>query len=312
MRSRTSRFKQAAGWVVGSAAGLFVAANVASSLYFQHRFLRPARKDNKTSSLTGYVPEAKYTTTKLEMRSADGLRISGLLLTPEKENGHAVIICHGLAHDKNSGIRFVQYLLSEGYRLLLIDFRNHGESEGRITTYGYFEKKDLLAAIRYLRESLGASARIGILGASMGASIALMAAAETSDLHALILDSPFASLRQITLEWAIQMTRLPKFLLLLPVNLAYLWLLIFARCSVPEVEPWEKAKRIRCPLLLIHGGADKMIPPHHSRRIFESAGGQKEIWIIEHAEHLGVYIADQPEYQRRVLRFFRKNLIECA
>jgi pimeloyl-ACP methyl ester carboxylesterase len=308
---RADRWK-AAGWVVGGTAGLFVAANVASSLYFQHRFLRPARKLNNTSDLNGYVPEAKYTTTKLEMRSTDGLRISALLLTPEKENGHAVIVCHGLRHDKNSGIRFVQYLLNEGYRLLLIDFRNHGESEGRITTYGYYEKNDLLAAIKYLRESLGASGKIAILGASMGASIALMAAAETKDLHALILDSPFASLREITFEWAIQMTRLPKFVLLLPMNLAYLWLLIFTRCSVPEVEPWEKAKQIKCPLFLIHGGADKMIPPHHSRRIFESACGQKEIWIIDRAEHLGVYIADQTEYQRRVLHFLRKNLIECA
>jgi len=230
MQLRADRWK-AAGWVVGGTAGLFVAANVASSLYFQHRFLRPARKLNNTSDLSGYIPEAKYSTTKLEMRSTDGLRISALLLTPENENGHAVIVCHGLRHDKNSGIRFVQYLLNEGYRLLLIDFRNHGESEGRITTYGYYEKNDLLAAIKYLKEELEASARIGILGASMGASIALMAAAETQDLHALILDSPFASLRQITLEWAIQMTRLPKFLLLLPVNLAYLWLLVFERCS---------------------------------------------------------------------------------
>lgn len=307
---RVSRLKQAAGWAVGTTAGLFFVANFASSLYFEHRFLRPKRQPCKTSDLTGYVPEAKYGTTKLQLKTADGLRISALFLTPENPNGHAVIVCHGLAHDKNSGIRFVQYLLNEGYSLLLIDFRNHGESEGNITTYGYFEKNDLLAAIRYLRDSLGSSVRIGILGASMGASIAVMAAAESSEIHAMILDSPFASLRQITFEWAAQMTRLPKFLLLLPVNLAYLWLLIFSRCSVPDVEPWQKAKQIRCPLLLIHGGADNIIPAHHSLRIFENAGGQKEIWIVDHAEHLGVYLMDTLEYQRRILQFFRKNLIE--
>src|ERR1051326_4067294 len=109
MRWRTSRFKQAAGWFVGGTAGIFFAANIASSFYFHRRFLRPSRKDNKTSDLTGYTPEAKYVTTKLDIRSADGLRISALMLTPENPNGHGVVICHGLAHDKNSGIRFVQY-----------------------------------------------------------------------------------------------------------------------------------------------------------------------------------------------------------
>jgi dipeptidyl aminopeptidase/acylaminoacyl peptidase len=261
MHWRAFRFKQAAGWMAGTTAGLFFAANLVSSLYFERRFLRPRRENSRTSDLTGYVPEAKYSTTKLQIKSLDGLRISALLLTPENRNGHAIIICHGLAHDKNSGIRFVQYLLNDGYCLLLIDFRNHGESEGNITTYGYFEKNDLLAAIHYMRNALGPAARIGILGASMGASIAILAAAECGELHAMILDSPFASLRQITFEWAVQMTRLPKFLLILPVNLAYLWLLIFTRCSVPEVEPLQKAKQIRCPLFLIHGGRFMKMPP---------------------------------------------------
>ena len=105
---------------------------------------------------------------------------------------------------------------------MAIDFRNHGDSQGDCTTYGYFEKKDLLAAVRYLRETLHLDGRIGVLGASMGAAIAIQAASETDEIRALVLDSSFASLRQVTYEWGEQITRLPRLLLHLPMNLGYL------------------------------------------------------------------------------------------
>ena len=309
MRWSDSRLVNAAGWIVGAGAALFILGSLASSIYLQRSFLKPKRKKNLTSNLEGFIPEAVYTTTPLQIRSMDGLRISSVILTPESPNGHGIVVCHGLAHDKNSGIRFVQYLLNAGYTLLLLDFRNHGESDGNMTTYGYFEKYDLLAAIQHVRESLGPSARIGILGASMGASIALMAAAETDDVQALVLDSPFASLKSISSEWAGQITRLPRFLLLLPLQMAYLWVLLQAGFPIPAVEPWRKAMSIKCPLFLIHGGADQLIGPHHSRQIYENAAGEKELWIHEEAGHLGVYLVNTQEYQRRVLHFFRRNLL---
>ena len=70
-----------------------------------------------------------------------------------------------------------------------------------------------------------------------------------------------------------------------------------------------KMQRTLLPVFLIHGGADNRIPADHSREIFENVKGEKELWIVDDADHLGVYLKDAEEYQRRVLGFFRKNLL---
>lgn len=307
MKFQTGRLRKAAPWVLGGLTGAFFLANVAGSAYFNYTFLRPRRKKNFSSDLTNYVPEAEYTTEEFTFRSSDGILISGMRLAPANANGHAILICHGLAHDKYSGVRYVQYLLRAGYTLVLIDFRNHGKSEGSITTYGFYEKQDLLCAVQYLREN-GFQGRIGILGASMGASIALLTAADCGEISAIVLDSPFSSLKKISTEWACQLTRCPEAVVQLSIRLAYCWLYLAYRFWVPEIEPATAARKLQCPVFLIHGGKDKKISAEHSRVIYENVAGTKEIWIVEEAGHLEVYLTNTPEYERRVLQFFHKSL----
>lgn len=304
---KAERLKKAVPWFVGLTSA-FLLANIAGSAYFNHNFLRPRRKKNLSSDLTGYIPEAEYTSREFQFRSSDGVLISALHLQPAKPNGHAILVCHGLAHDKLSGIRYVQYLLQEGYSLVLMDFRNHGQSEGTITTYGYYEKQDLLGTIRYLRNE-GFQGKIGILGASMGASIALMTAVETDEISGMVLDSPFASLNKMCTAWACRTTHFPEFFLQMPIHLAYCWLFFVYRFWVPEVEPAVFARKLRCPIFLIHGGADQRIPAEHSREIYGNLPGEKELWIVDDVDHLGVYLNHPEEYQQRVLGFFSKSLL---
>jgi len=289
-------------------AGLFLLTNLATSFYIQQIILRPRRKKNKTEVLDDFQPEVRYESATVQFPSSDGIRLCALVLTPENPNGHGIVVCHGLAHSKNSGVRFVQYLLGAGYTLLLIDFRNHGDSEGNYTTYGYLEKQDLLAAIRYLRDSVRIAGRIGIIGASMGASIAILAAAECPDVSALVLDSPFSSLRKITKEAICKMTGLPLFLLSLPIHLAFVTMRLFGRLDVPSVEPAAKIGKVSCPVFLIHGSKDKKIAVHHSREIFENANAPRELWIAQDADHLETYLQNPKSYQQRVLAFFETHL----
>lgn len=307
MTLHAGRLKKAFPWVLGGLTGAFALANFAGSAYFNHTFLRPKRKKNFSSDLTGYVPEADYTTHEFHFESFDGVTIAGIILEPSHSNGRTILICHGLAHDKYSGVRYVQYLLREGYTLALIDFRNHGESQGTITTYGFYEKRDLMGAIQYLRQS-GFSGSIGILGASMGASIALMTAVDCDDVSALVLDSPFSSLQRISTEWACQVTRCPEVVLQLSIRMAYCWLYLAYRFWVPEIEPAVMARRLRSPVFLIHGGADTRIPVHHSQAIYENLQGEKELWIVDNVGHLEVYLHHAQEYEQRVLDFFHRHL----
>jgi fermentation-respiration switch protein FrsA (DUF1100 family) len=301
-------WKRAIPWIVGGTVGGFLAVNLLFSVMLGRNLVRPKRKRNRTSDLSTFVPEASYNTYPVHFYSLDGVQLAGLLLEPNEPNGHAIIVCHGLRHDKNSAVRFVQYLAREGYTLLLVDFRNHGESGGEITSYGYYEKYDLHGAVDFLRSRVKIPGQIGILGASMGASIALMAAVENDAIRALVLDSPFSSLKKITLERVSQLTHLPAPILRFPMNLTYQWIQRMEHIDLPSVEPGQKAKELRCPLFLIHGEKDNVIPADHSREIFQNAETEKELWIVENVGHLGSYPANPHEYQKRVIRFFEKNL----
>jgi uncharacterized protein len=304
---RKSLAWKAIPWAATGLAGAFAAANFAVGYYISQEMMRPRRRISRTSALNNFVPDVNYTLESCSFNSYDDCPLSAILLHPEKPNGKIILICHGIRHDKRSGIRFVQYLLKDGYTLMLIDFRNHGESGGRITTYGYHEKEDLRCAVRYLRNQ-GFTGSLGVLGASMGAAVALQAAADFEDIQALVLDSPFASLEQIAFEQTIGVTKLPRFAVYLPVQLACLWSRFVEDFPVSEVSPLLSARFLKCPIFLIHGDADRKIGVHHSRQIFDVAPNPKELWICEGAGHLGTYLKDPEEYHKRVLDFFRKHL----
>src|SRR5262245_11356447 len=253
---RKSLAWRAVPWAATGLAGAFAVANVAVGYLISQEMIRPKRKRNRTSALNNFVPEINYTLESCYFNSYDDCPLSAILLRPEKSNGKIILICHGIRHDKRSGIRFVQYLLKDGYTLMLMDFRNHGESGGRITTYGYHEKEDLRAAVRYLRKQ-GLTGSLGVLGASMGASVALQAAAGFEEIRALVLDSPFASLEQIAFEQTIGVTKLPRFALYLPMQFACLWSRFVEDFPVSEVSPLSSARSLKCTILLIYGDTDR-------------------------------------------------------
>ena len=79
---------------------------------------------------------------------------------------------------------------------------------------------------------------------------------------------------------------------------------------MPEVEPLKHVKKIQCPVFFIHGDEDTKIPAHHSKQLYESAVGDKELWIAEGVGHLGTFLKYRHEYETRVLDFFRRTLLE--
>jgi pimeloyl-ACP methyl ester carboxylesterase len=304
---RKSLIRRAIPWAATGLGGAIALANLSIAFFIEQELVRPRRKYNRTSDVDNFIPDVPYSLESHLFRSYDGCKLSAILLKPDTANGKIILVCHGIRHDKRSGVRFVQYLLKAGYTLMLMDFRNHGESGGRITTYGYHEKEDLRAAICYLRNQ-GLNGAIGVLGASMGASVALQAAAGFDDIEAMVLDSPFASLEQIALEQTILVTKLPKFAVYFPVWLACSWARFVERFPVCEVSPAKSARDLKCAILLIHGDSDRKIGSHHSEQIFENASGPKELWICEGAGHLGTYLKFPKEYETRVLNFFNSHL----
>lgn len=221
-----------------------------------------------------------------------------------------VIVAHGFRGNRlETGVPalgLTASLVDAGFNVLLFDFRNTGESEGTVTTLGYHEKKDIVGAVAWLKaQRPEAAAFVGVVGYSMGAVTAALAAAEEPAIDALILDSPFADLRPYLRENMPVWTGLP--------NVPFTWTIMtllppLIGLDPAAVSPLAAMPGLTQPVLLIHADGDEAIPVDNSWQL-AAAGVQDrtELWIVPGGKHIGARSLDAEKYDRRVVEFFTQS-----
>jgi alpha-beta hydrolase superfamily lysophospholipase len=187
-----------------------------------------------------------------------------------------VVYLHGVADSRGSSIGIADHFVPMGFDVVAYDSRAHGESGGDACTYGYFEKHDLARVLDRL-----ARAPIIVMGSSMGAAIALQAAAEDARIAAVIAIAPFSDLRTAAVE------RAPFFASKGNIEDAFHLAEATAHFKVDEVSPVAAAPKIRSPVLLIHGDHDTETPYAHSLRILAALSEPKRLVTIPGGGHRG-------------------------
>jgi alpha-beta hydrolase superfamily lysophospholipase len=245
---------------------------------------------------------------EIALTARDGIRLHAwLFMAPQP--APSVVLCHGHGGNKHTLLPLAQ-VLHPHYNVFLLDSRGHGESGGDRTTIGYEERLDVHAAVdELIGRGLGP---VGLLGISMGAAIAILAAAEDGRIAAIVADSPFARLR-----WAVaEVARMRGYPAWVTPPMAYLGVLATAlrlRYPVRAFDPIEVVDRIAPrPLLLLHGEKDEVIGARHSRLLFERAGEPKELWVLSGLLHCrGLDDACDP-YRERIQHFFDRWLARSS
>ncbi|MSQ14561.1 MAG: alpha/beta fold hydrolase [Dehalococcoidia bacterium] len=224
--------------------------------------------------------------------------------------GASIILLHGYGSNKGSILEIAEFLWNRGGLSVLIpDMRASGESGGDLITAGYYERGDVQQGVRYLQSRKDVDPdKIGVLGVSMGASIAVLAAAREEGIKAVVADSPFRSVSDLLYHSFEAIFGLPRF----PFERIAVFMVerqtglpINAIASIHEV-----AKISPRPLLLIHGSDDSLIPSEESLELFASAGEPKELWIVEGAGHGEAFFVDRAQYEEKVLGFFKTHLLD--
>jgi len=237
--------------------------------------------------------------------SRDGTRLHGLYMAGR--SGYPVLLlCHGYFKSVAEPFELACQLNRLGYQVFLIDFRACGLSDGCFTTLGYREVLDLLGAVDYLRARLG-DLPIGVLGISMGAVAAIMAAAECPHIEAMVVDSAYADLESAIGKKLADYLRLP-FL----VSLGWVSIRLGERISqgkVAAVRPVDYVGRLAPrPLLIIYGELDDYLPSDHPQRLFDAANEPKELWLAPGSGHAMARLDHPQEYVQRVQAFFGRYL----
>ena len=131
--------------------------------------LHPSRKP-----MTGAPPLPAET---VEI-TGDGVVLKGWLFRATGDRRGTIVYLHGSADNRASVVGVAKRYVPRGYDVLAYDSRAHGDSTGDACTYGYYEKRDLAKAIDSLKVPV-----VAVIGVSLGAAVAIQAAAEGRGAH---------------------------------------------------------------------------------------------------------------------------------
>ncbi|MCI3927160.1 alpha/beta hydrolase [Paenibacillus sp. TRM 82003] len=217
-----------------------------------------------------------------------------------------VVFAHGVTSSLLGMLKYTDMFRRRGFNVLLYDHRRHGLSGGRFTTYGYYERYDLKAAVDWVCARFGADTTVGVFGESMGAATTLLYAAIDDRPAFVVADCPYSDLaEQMAYRLKVQY-RLPKFPLLMITSL---WCKLRAGFYFHEVSPIEEIDRVKAPVLFIHGQKDAYVPNRMTEAMHARRKGAKELYLAPNAAHAEAWAKNREEYERMLDSFLRLHRV---
>ena len=197
-------------------------------------------------------------------QTSDGVRLGGWFLAGGRARGPAVLVFNGNAGDRSYRAPLAAALAQRGWSVLLFDYRGYAGNPGSPSEAGLLA--DAHAARAYLAGRAEVDpARIAYFGESLGAAVAVALAVEAPPA-ALVLRSPFTSLADMGRRH-------------------YPWLPLVDRLLRDRFPSIDQIARLRCPVLVITGDRDTIVPPEQSRRLYAAAPEPKRFVLIPGADH---------------------------
>jgi dipeptidyl aminopeptidase/acylaminoacyl peptidase len=231
----------------------------------------------------------------------DGYTLDGWLIPAGRETRAAVILMHGFSWHRLPWLTEFVPWIQPRYNILQFDFRGHGNSDDAPITLGTMEQRDVAAAVRFLQgRGFGPLALMGI---SMGASVAIMAApdlpvaAVVADAAYAVLENPIANRMR---EGRYPLARLGSRLVVAAASV---------RARTRLRQPIQRVGQIAPRgLLLIAPREDRLVDWTQAVRLFEAAHEPKELLVVEGAAHSEAHGVAGEAYERRVLEFLGRHL----
>ena len=173
-------------------------------------------------------------------------------------------------------------------------------------TFGARESDAARAALAYLHR-VARGERIGAIGASLGGASLLLGSGEpaANDADAVVLEAVYPTIEEAVAD-RLRIWLGPLGPSLTPLLTGQLRLQVGV--GVEALRPIDAVRRLRVPLLLVAGEADRHTTLAESRRLFDAASEPKELWVVPNAPHGDLYASAPAEYERRVLAFFDRYL----
>ncbi|RRJ63774.1 alpha/beta hydrolase [Paenibacillus oralis] len=243
---------------------------------------------------------------KIQVTSQDGLLLSGYVLEFFPDSHRWMIIVHGYTVSLHVSTQYIDMFRDAGFNILLIDQRRHGGSQGKYTTYGYYEKYDVQTWVNWILEHYGEQTEIGLHGQSLGGGTVLeYLSIAHPNVKFVIADCPYSDLTELMRHQFTKLNKLPAYPLLPLVNRL---LQRKAGFRLDQVSPIKAVEKSRLPVLFIHGTKDNYVPTYMSKEMYRSKPEPKRLLLIEGAVHANAYGVDPKRYRTEVHSFIHEVL----
>jgi len=216
------------------------------------------------------------------------------LSTPEAP---VIVLAHGTPGNRMTMLQRAAFLYKHGYNVLLFDFQSYGLSQGVMSTLGMVESEDILAAISFLQgvpETM--YSKIGVLGLSMGATAAVLAASRSSDILALVAESCPVDATRVPSDVPDDASREADRQLVEDVY----------GVDITQARPIDYVNKLagRTAIFFINGDADTITPLPGMQALYQAASNPKQYWVVPNAGHAQSFAVDPDGYMEHVDAFF--------
>ena len=213
-----------------------------------------------------FLPQpSTYQDTKeiLKLTTPDRLQLSAVYL-PNPASTHTILYVHGNAEDLGDIQPVLQKLQNIGFSVFAYDYRGYGTSQGTPTERNAY--RDIETAYNYLTQQLRVpSQRIIAYGRSVGGGSAVDLASR-KPVAGLIMESAFTT----------------AFRVIVPIPIL----------PFDKFRNIDKIKKLKCPVLVMHGKADDTIPFQHGQQLFAAAKEPKlSLWVDEAGHNDVMWVA---------------------
>jgi pimeloyl-ACP methyl ester carboxylesterase len=269
--------------------------------------IRPPRAEYEEADLGPeifYVGRAKGKREDLTLKNTRNqtLQCSWFKILGSNEPKPTVIYLHGNSSCRLEAIGHVIQMLSQGINLFCFDFAGCGLSEGEYISLGFYESQDLKTIVDFLREQDSVS-QIGLWGRSMGSVTALMHADQDPALAAIVLDSPFCSLKELALGLAKAKAKIPNFITGSFLGMIRSTIMEKAKFDIDKLNPLENhVGRSLSPAFFISAEEDELIPADHAKKLHEAYKGQGRYMLVK-----GTHNSEREEYVNDAISIFFYN-----
>ena len=213
----------------------------------------------------------------IKLSTADGAKISAIYLTNESAR-FTILYSHGNAEDIGDVRPALEALRSTGFNVFAYDYHGYGTSEGKPGERNSY--RDIDSAYGYLTNSLRVTpSDIIVFGRSVGSGPSVDLASRRA-VGGLIIQSGFVSAFRVMTHKSI--------------------------APFDRFNNLAKIKKVKCPVLIMHGTADTVIPLWHGEKLFEAANEPKQIVRIEDANHNDFNEVAGPKYFEAIRDFVGK------